>query len=93
MNRDFRSLLAVAALPAMAVGCQATKAEPKQPNIIYIMSDDHCAEGIGAYGGRFAPLNPTPNIDRIGKEGVIMQNAFCTNGISTPSRACIISGQ
>ncbi len=95
MNRLL--LLTAATLPAVAVvGSVEAKAKAKaakQPNILYIMSDDHCAEGIGAYGGRFAPLNPTPNIDRIGKEGIIMQNAFCTNGISTPSRACIISGQ
>ncbi len=76
----------------MVVGCSAPE-EVQRPNIIYIMSDDHCTEGIGAYGGRFSSLNPTPNIDRIGNEGIIMQNAFCTNGISTPSRACIISGQ
>ncbi len=57
------------------------------------MSDDHTSEGIGAYGGRFSHLNPTPNIDRIAKEGILMENAFCTNAISTPSRACIISGQ
>ncbi len=92
MNKEICALLAVAVVPTVA-GVSQASAKTKHPNIIYIMSDDHTREGIGAYGGRFAPFNPTPNIDRIGNEGIIMTNAFCTNGISTPSRACIISGQ
>ena len=85
-----RVLGAIAALPAL-VSCSSN--EPQQPNILYIMSDDHTTQGIGVYGSRLAQFNPTPTIDRIGKEGVVMTNAFCTNAISTPSRACIMSGQ
>ena len=40
------------------------------PNIIWIFSDDHSYQAIGAYGGRLAPLNPTPNIDRLAREGM-----------------------
>lgn len=57
------------------------------------MSDDHAAHAIGAYGGRFAKLNPTPNIDRLAKEGVLLENCFATNAICTPSRATIMTGQ
>jgi len=64
-----------------------------QPNILYIMSDDHAAHAIGAYGGRLAKLNPTPTIDRLAKEGILFQNAFCTNSICAPSRACVLTGQ
>ncbi len=93
MNREVYPMMLLAAAPMMALCSEAQAAETKRPNVIYIMSDDHTSQGIGAYGGRLAPLNPTPTIDRIGNEGIIMQNAFCTNSISTPSRACIISGQ
>ncbi|WP_298486251.1 sulfatase [uncultured Maribacter sp.] len=72
--------------------CQAQSKQEK-PNILYIMSDDHTSQAIGAYGGRLAPLNPTPTIDRIAKEGVLLENAFCTNSICTPSRASIMTGQ
>ena len=65
----------------------------EQPNIIFIMSDDHTTQGIGVYGSRLAPLQPTPNIDRIANEGVLLLNAFCTNAICTPSRASILTGQ
>ncbi|MGA9637878.1 sulfatase family protein, partial [Flavobacterium sp.] len=64
-----------------------------KPNILFIMADDHTSQAIGAYGGRLQKLNPTPTIDQLAKEGIIMQNAFCTNAICTPSRACIMTGQ
>ena len=64
-----------------------------KPNIVYIMSDDHAANAIGAYGGRLAKLNPTPTIDRLAKEGIVFENCFVTNSICTPSRACVLTGQ
>lgn len=71
--------------------CQ--KGDLKQPNIIYIMADDHTSQAFGVYGSRLAELNPTPNIDRLAHEGVLFENAFCTNSICTPSRAAIMTGQ
>ncbi len=65
----------------------------KRPNILYIMSDDHAAHAIGAYGGRFEKLNPTPTIDKLAKEGILLENCFATNAICTPSRASILTGQ
>ncbi len=62
----------------------------QQPNILYIMADDHAAHAISAYGSR---INKTPNIDRIANEGVRLSNCFCTNSICTPSRAAILTGQ
>jgi len=57
------------------------------------MSDDHTSQAFGVYGSRLASLDPTPNIDRIAKEGILFENCFCTNSICTPSRASIITGQ
>ncbi len=48
----------------------AMGSEADRPNILFIMSDDHAAHGIGAYGGRLAALDPTPNIDRLAREGI-----------------------
>lgn len=80
------AVLGLAASPAPAQ-------DPK-PNILFIMSDDHAAATVSAYGpgflGRFAH---TPNIDRIGKEGVRFTNALVTNSICTPSRAAILTGK
>lgn len=85
-------LLTLATVPLAIAGGQYAFAE-KRPNILYIMSDDHASQAIGAYHSRLHVLNPTPTIDRIAKEGVVFDNAFCTNSISTPSRACIMTGQ
>jgi N-acetylglucosamine-6-sulfatase len=64
-----------------------------RPNIVFIMSDDHCSQAIGAYGGRLAKLDPTPVIDTLARDGMLFENCFVTNSICTPSRACIITGQ
>jgi len=77
-------------LLAVPVICAA---ETRKPNVLYIMSDDHAAHAVGAYGGRFAKLDPTPNIDRLAREGMLMRNCFCGNSICTPSRASVLTGQ
>ncbi len=70
-----------------------SKRAASKPNILFIMSDDHAAHGISAYGGRLAKIAPTPNLDRLAQEGALFQNAFCTNSICSPSRACVLTGQ
>lgn len=64
-----------------------------KPNILFIMSDDHAAHALGAYGGRLAALDPTPALDRLAAEGMLFENAFCANSICTPSRATLLTGQ
>lgn len=63
---------------------------PDQPNILFIMSDDHAAHAITAYGSR---INHTPNMDRIAEQGMRHDNCHVTNSICTPSRATILTGQ
>ena len=65
----------------------------KQPNILFIFTDDHALSAISAYEGRYAKIAPTPNIDRIAKEGAIFRNSFCANSLCGPSRACILTGK
>ena len=85
LSLAFLILLTVASL------LQATT--QSKPNIIFIMSDDHTSQAVGVYGGRLAALNPTPTIDALAAEGVVLENAFAHNAICTPSRACIMTGQ
>ncbi len=87
------AFLAAVLLMSLAVLPAAESPKPAKPNIIYIMSDDHTSQAIGAYGGRLAKLNPTPTIDRLAKEGMLFENCFVTNSICTPSRACVLTGQ
>ena len=60
-----------------------------QPNIVFIMADDHAAKAISSYGGG---INQTPNIDRLAKEGMRFDHCYVTNSICTPSRAAILTG-
>lgn len=71
----------------------STKVQNKRPNIVFIMTDDHAAQAISAYGHPVSKLAPTPNIDRIAENGVKFNNNFCTNSICGPSRAVILTGK
>src|SRR5947209_4044062 len=76
--------------PALQRTTRNRTLQTKHPNILFIMSDDHGAQAISAYGSR---LIKTPNIDRIAKEGMRLENCFVTNSICTPSRATILTGK
>jgi len=88
MKSKFISL-GVIAIGASSLVVQAVD----RPNVIFIMSDDHTAQAVGAYATLLKDLNPTPNLDKLANEGIVFDNAFCTNAICTPSRACVITGQ
>jgi arylsulfatase A-like enzyme len=62
----------------------------KKPNIILIVSDDHAYQAIGAYKSKI--IN-TPNIDRLGEQGVVMDHAYVTNSVCSASRAVILTGK
>jgi arylsulfatase A-like enzyme len=64
--------------------------EPQRPNIVFIMTDDHAFQAIGAYG---SVLNETPNIDRLAQEGMRFDRAYVSNSICSPSRAVILTGK
>lgn len=72
---------------------QKESSSPKRPNIVFIMTDDHAAQAISAFGHPISKLAPTPNIDRIAANGAKFHNNFCTNSICGPSRAVILTGK
>jgi len=80
----------------LLTGCTIPKKLMKsdnRPNIVFIFSDDHAYQAIGAYGGRLAALNPTPNIDRLAKQGMLFDRFFVENSICAPSRAALLTGK
>ena len=82
-------------LPVVAASLMVTNAmaqTDKRPNILYIMSDDHAYQAISAYGSDVSRFAPTPNIDRIAREGMRFDRSFVENSLSSPSRACLITG-
>jgi arylsulfatase A-like enzyme len=65
----------------------------QRPNILWLFSDDHAYQAIGAYGGRLEKENLTPNIDSIAKEGMLFTRAYVGNSICAPSRATLLTGK
>ena len=76
---------AVAALLATSAAAQA-----QRPNILVIMGDDIGYANVGIYNHGL--MVPTPNIDRIGREGVLFTDHYA-HPSSTPGRGAFITGQ
>jgi arylsulfatase A-like enzyme len=90
MRRQMKVLKAGCLLFVVTCLSTSVQAQTRRPNIIYIMTDDHAAHAIGAYG---STVNKTPHLDRLAREGALLTNVFATNSICTPSRAAILTGQ
>lgn len=69
------------------------QSKQERPNILFILSDDHTSQAWGLYGGILADYVKNDNLERLAKEGTLLENAFCTNSICSPSRATILTGQ
>ncbi len=61
-----------------------------RPNIVFIFTDDHAYQAIGAYGSN---RNETPNMDKLAREGIMFTNCCVTNSICGPSRAVVQTGK
>lgn len=72
--------------------CRNTAKEdsPSPPNLVLILADDLGYADVGFNG---CTDIPTPNIDRIAKEGVIFSNGYVTWAACGPSRAGMITGR
>lgn len=92
MKRAIRHAAAIAPALAATACAQQSVVERKPLNIIHIMTDDHSYQTISAYGHPLSRLAPTPNIDRLAAEGVLFSRAYVENSLSTPSRACLMTG-
>lgn len=82
--------IALLLLGLWMAGSNGRAAESARPNIIFIMSDDHAAHAISAYG---SVVNRTPQMDRLARDGMRFDRCFAVNSICTPSRATILTGQ
>ncbi|WP_282039006.1 sulfatase family protein [Saccharicrinis aurantiacus] len=78
----------------LVASCSGNKSKnKKQPNILFIMTDDHALQAISSYGHPISKLAPTPNIDRLANEGFLFTENYCANSICGPSRATVLTGK
>lgn len=87
--KSMRRILATLALASVATLASAAE----RPNIVFIFSDDHSPNAIGAYGRWLRSVDPTPNIDRLAAQGMVFERSYCTNSICGPVRAVIETGK
>ena len=82
----------ILSLTGFSVGAAAVP----PPNIVFIFSDDHSLQTIGAYNARLSQFcreqNITPNLDRLAAAGGLFVNSFCGNSLCSPSRATVLTG-
>lgn len=68
----------------------------EKPNILFIFSDDHAPQAIGAYQTWLTDFvrkhEITPHIDRLAEQGAVFTRSFCGNSICSPSRATVLTG-
>ncbi len=93
-RRDFLKTTAITASGFLAVpnavclSSAASRHGDVRPNILWITCEDLSAR-LGCYGDDTVP---TPEIDRLAREGVLYTNAFATTGVCAPSRHALITG-
>ncbi|SDW83641.1 Sulfatase [Lutibacter oricola] len=73
----------------LTIGNNTIAQQKKQPNILWITSEDNSADWLGCYGNKYAE---TPNIDKLAKEGFLYTNAFSNASACSPSRSTWITG-
>jgi arylsulfatase A-like enzyme len=87
-----KSLYALLGVSVCTSGIMTATNPEKPMNIVFIMTDDHAFQALSAYGHPISKLAPTPNLDRIARDGMLFTNAFVENSISAPSRATLLTG-
>ena len=91
MKPAVRALAATAILLTIVfVVHRARRGQKQRPNVVLIVSDDLGYADIGVYGSRDIP---TPNIDRIAREGVRFTDAYVSGPYCSPSRAGLMTGR
>ena len=86
----FKTLLAAAFTLTSAQSILMAQPFGQKPNIIYILADDAGYGDFGVYGQQEIK---TPNIDQMGREGVIFTQHYAGSTVCAPSRCSLLTGQ
>ena len=91
-NKNLLTLGVAATLAVTSCSFSKEHNQQERPNILFILSDDHTSQSWGIYGGVLSDYAKNENIRQLASEGCVLDNCFCTNSISVPSRASIMTG-
>ena len=84
-------LMSLAALAAVVLPATLSASEPSKPNIVYILADDLGYGDSGCYNP--ASKIPTPNMDRLAREGVRFTDTHSPSTVCTPTRYALLTGR
>ncbi len=85
MQRLFVILFLSFLIPSFAL----SEEESRKPNVVLILADDLGSGDLGCYGGRTIP---TPNLDRLAREGMRFTQAYAGSTVCAPSRCALMTG-
>lgn len=74
----------------LCFGRPAAEAQRRPPNILVIVTDDMGYGDIGIHGSKDIP---TPNIDKLAKEGIRFTDAYVSGPYCSPTRAGLLTGR
>ncbi len=86
MKSIFRIISILVACLSISNDCSTAEA---RPNIIFFFTDDQAYDTLGCYGN---PNVMTPNMDKLGSQGVIFDRHYDTTAICMASRASVMTG-
>jgi len=89
MNTRFFFSKRILATLVLLGACSFANADDR-PNILLAIGDDISWQGLGSYGAQYVD---TPTFDRLAREGVLFNNAYCSAPGCSPSRAALLTGK
>jgi len=88
------TLLLCLGLPTRSLAqARAAEENAERPNIVFIFSDDHAYQALGAYNSYLKDVVRTPNLDKLAEQGMLFKRCMVTNSICGPMRAVIQTGK
>jgi arylsulfatase A-like enzyme len=77
-------------LPGGSSAAQRGQGAPRTPNIVFIIADDLGINDLSCYGRKD---QPTPNLDKLARQGVRFTSAYAAQSVCSPTRAALMTGK
>lgn len=84
------TLLAIGVFTLLTASISAAETKPSRPNVLILMADNWAWPHASVYGD---PVVKTPTFDRLAREGMLFQRAYCSVPSCAPARAVFLTGQ
>ncbi len=88
--KSIANLVLTLALTSITSFADARQSGNQPLNIVFILSDDHRFDCLGAAGH---PFLETPHLNAMAADGAMLTHAYVTTSLCSPSRASILTGQ